>query len=268
MSKTLATGKKQQLFLILSGIFITNALLAEIMGVKIFSAEKIIGVAPAHIEILGFNLDFNLTAGVILWPVVFLTTDIINEYFGREGIKKISLLTAGLISYAFLIIYTITLLPPAQFWLEINALDALGNVFNIDLAFNKIFTQGLGIIVGSLVAFLIGQLLDVYIFQKLRQFTGPKLIWLRATGSTLISQLIDSFIVLFLAFYLLAPAESQWPLAQVLAVGSVNYIFKFVIAILSTPIIYLGHYGIEKYLGVERAQKMAEEATQNSHSTI
>ena len=90
MSKTLATGKKQQLFLILSGIFITNALLAEIMGVKIFSAEKIIGVAPAHIEILGFNLDFNLTAGVILWPVVFLTTDIINEYFGREGIKKIS----------------------------------------------------------------------------------------------------------------------------------------------------------------------------------
>mgnify|MGYP001210010776 FL=1 len=268
MNKKAAKEKKQQLFLILSGIFITNALLAEIMGVKIFSAEKLMGLDPAHIEILGFNLDFNLTAGVILWPIVFLTTDIINEYYGKEGIKNISLLTASLISYAFLFIYIITLLPPANFWLEINAIDDLGNVFNIDLAFNKIFTQGLGIIVGSLVAFLVGQLLDVYIFQKLKQFTGAKLIWLRATGSTLISQLIDSYVVLFLAFYLLTPSESQWPLTQVLAIGSINYIFKFVIAILSTPIIYLGHYSIEKYLGVKRAKKMAEEATQNSYSNI
>ena len=268
MNKTLERDKKQKLFLMLSGIFITNALLAEIMGVKIFSAEKLIGLDPANIEILGFNLDFNLTAGVILWPIVFLTTDIINEYFGKEGIKKVSLLTVSLISYSFLIIYTITLLPPADFWLEINALDPQGNVFNIDLAFNKIFTQGLGIIVGSLIAFLIGQLLDVYIFQKLRKLTGAKLIWLRATGSTLISQLIDSFVVLFLAFYLFAPSESQWPIAQVFAIGSVNYIFKFSIAILSTPMIYLGHYSIEKYLGAERAQKMADEATQSNHSNI
>ena len=268
MNKKPTEEKTQQLFLILSGIFITNALLAEIMGVKIFSAEKLVGLDPAHINILGFNLDFNLTAGVILWPVVFLTTDIINEYYGKQGIKNISLLTVSLISYAFLIIYAITLLPPANFWLEINAIDELGNVFYIDLAFNKIFTQGLGIIVGSLVAFLVGQLLDVYIFQKLRQFTGAKLIWLRATGSTFISQLIDSYVVLFLAFYLFAPSESQWPLAQVLAVGSINYIFKFVIAILSTPIIYLGHYSIEKYLGVEKAQKMADEATRNSSSKV
>ena len=268
MNKTHKIDKKQKLFLILSGIFITNALLAEIMGVKIFSAEKLIGIDPANIEILGFNLDFNLTAGVILWPLVFLTTDIINEYFGKEGIKKISLLTVSLISYAFLIIYIITLLPPASFWIEINALDPIGNVFNIDFAFNKIFTQGLGIIVGSLIAFLVGQLLDVYIFQKLRQLTGAKLVWLRATGSTLISQLIDSFAVLFLAFYIFAPSESKWPIAQVFAIGFVNYIFKFFIAILSTPMIYLGHYGIEKYLGTEKAQKMADEATQKSHSNI
>ena len=173
MSNILAAGKKQQLFLILSGIFITNALLAEIMGVKIFSAEKIIGVAPAHIEILGFNLDFNLTAGVILWPVVFLTTDIINEYFGREGIKKISLLTAGLISYAFLIIYTITLLPPAQFWLEINALDALGNVLNIDLAFNKIFTQGLRYYRGKLSCFPHRSIIRRLYFPETQTIYGP-----------------------------------------------------------------------------------------------
>ena len=104
MNKKPNEEKTQQLFLILSGIFVTNALLAEIMGVKIFSAEKLVGLDPANINILGFNLDFNLTAGVILWPIVFLTTDIINEYYGKQGIKNISLLTASLISYAFLII--------------------------------------------------------------------------------------------------------------------------------------------------------------------
>lgn len=250
----------------LSGIFLTNALLAEMVGVKIFSAEKLLRLPHANIEILGFLLDFNLTAGVVLWPVVFLSTDIINEYFGKEGIKKISLMTAGFIAFSFVIIYLITLLPPAQFWLKINDQDNLGNNFNIDYAFTKIFTQGLGIIVGSLTAFLLGQFLDVFIFQKLRRLTGSKMIWLRATGSTLISQLIDSFVVLSIAFYFLAPEENRWPISQVLAVGSINYIFKFIIALLSTPIIYFGHYLIENYLGHELSQEMSNEAAQKSNS--
>src|SRR5690606_18308124 len=139
-------------------------------------------------------LDFNLTAGVILWPFVFITTDIINEYFGKSGVKRISFLTAGFIAYMFLTIYLVTLLSPAQFWLEVNATDADGQPTNINHAFNTIFTQGLGIIVGSLLAFLLGQLLDVFIFQKLRRITGSRMIWLRATGSTLVSQGVDSFV--------------------------------------------------------------------------
>jgi len=252
-------SKNQNLFILLSAIFLTNALLAELIGVKIFSGEATLGFNPAQIPLFGSTLDFNLTAGVILWPAVFITTDIINEYFGKKGVQRISYITVGCISFAFLAIYVITLLPPAAFWLDVNGTDADNNAFNIDFAFNKIFRQGLGIIVGSLVAFLIGQLLDVIVFQKLKRITGEKKIWLRATGSTLVSQLVDSFVVLFIAFYFLAPEGSRWSVAQVTSVSIINYIYKFAIAILLTPLIYLAHYFIDRYLGDEAA-KVKEEA--------
>ncbi len=109
-------NKRNTLFLVLAGIFLTNALLAEILGVKIFSAEKLLGTDPAQINFFGqFVLDFNLTAGVVLWPVVFITTDIINEYYGKQGVRKISFLTVGLISFSFLMIYVNTVLTPAEF---------------------------------------------------------------------------------------------------------------------------------------------------------
>ena len=256
-------SKKNNLFLVLAGIFITNALLAEIVGVKIFSAENTVGLPPAQIRLFGeFVLDFNLTAGVILWPVVFITTDIINEYFGKNGVKKISYLTAGLIAFSFVVIYIITILPPAAFWLDINNTDGNGGTFNIDFAFKKIFRQGLGIIIGSLTAFLIGQLLDVFIFQKLRKYTGSKMIWLRATGSTLVSQFVDSFVVLGIAFYIFG----NWSLSQVVAVGVINYIYKFVVAIVLTPLIYLAHNLIDGYLGKEQASQMTQKATEGSDS--
>ncbi len=261
--------KRNNLFIILTGIFLTNAILAEVIGVKIFSGEKSIGLPPANIRLFqDIVLDFNLTAGVIIWPVVFLSTDIINEYFGKKGVRKISFIAAGFIAYSFLVIYVITLLPPAGFWLDVNSTDPDGNAFNINFAFNKIFTQGLGIIVGSLTAFLIAQLLDVFVFQKLRKITGSKMIWLRATGSTLVSQFIDSFVVLGIAFYLLAPEESRWSIAMVISVGIMNYIYKFVVAIVLTPLIYLGHYLIDRYLGKELAAEMTEKAAKESKGFI
>jgi hypothetical protein len=252
-------SKKQNLFVLLTVIFLTNALLAEMIGVKIFSGEAALGVPPAQIQLFGdWVLDFNLTAGVILWPVVFITTDVINEYFGKKGVQRISFLTVGCISFAFLAIWIITLLPPAPFWLDVNSSDPEGNAFNVDFAFNKIFRQGAGIIVGSLVAFLIGQLLDVLVFQKLKRITGEGKIWLRATGSTLVSQLMDSFVVLFIAFYFLAPADSRWSVEQVTSVGIINYIYKFAVAIILTPLIYLAHYLIDRYLGDEADTVKAE----------
>jgi hypothetical protein len=248
--------KRARLFVILSGIFITNALLAEIIGVKIFSGEGSLGLEPAQIDILGFKMDFNLTAGALIWPVVFITTDLINEYFGKPGVKRISYLTAFLIAYAFIIIFMAIKLPPAPWWGELKAED--GSIFNMDLAFNRILGQGQRIIIGSLTAFLVGQLVDVFVFQKLRQITGGKRLWLRATGSTLVSQLVDSFVVLFIAFYGIFPTQ------QIFAIGLTNYIYKFSVAILLTPLIYAGHSLIDNYLGKEQARKISEEAATNS----
>jgi uncharacterized PurR-regulated membrane protein YhhQ (DUF165 family) len=108
--------EKTNLFILLSGIFLTNAILAELIGVKIFSLEGTLGWEPAGLKLLGeLELDFNLTAGLIIWPVVFLTTDIINEYYGKKGVRRISFLTAFLISYIFIVIFLVTKLPPRPF---------------------------------------------------------------------------------------------------------------------------------------------------------
>lgn len=254
--ETSVETKKNKLFLVLAGIFITNALLAEIIGVKIFSGETTVGADPANLNILGFTMDFNLTAGVLIWPVVFITTDLINEYFGKPGVKRISYLTAMLIAYAFVIIFIAIALPPAPWWKVIQNSD--GTTFNMDLAFNKILGQGQRIILGSLTAFLIGQLVDVFVFQKLRKVTGEKKLWLRATGSTLVSQLVDSFVVLFIAFY------GVFPTQQIVAIGITNYIYKFAIAILLTPVIYLAHSMIDNYLGKEDAGRITDDAAKGS----
>ena len=237
-------SKKQKLYLILCLIFLTNAVLAEIIGVKIFSLEKFIGADPFQFHLpYNFILDFNLTAGVVIWPVVFITSDIINEYFGKKGLKMISYLTAGLILYSFIIIYFTTTLPPADFWIEINK-QGTSKDFNINSAFSMIFRQGLGIITGSLTAFLLGQIIDTHTFHYLKSISGNKNLWLRSTGSTIVSQFIDSFVVLGIAFYVFG----NWTWQQVVAVGLINYLYKFTVAVLLTPILYLAHSLIDKYL--------------------
>jgi uncharacterized integral membrane protein (TIGR00697 family) len=250
--------KKNLLFLFLGMFFVSNAVLAEFIGVKIFSLEKTFGLSPVSLSFFGQeNLSFNLTAGVLLWPVVFIFTDIINEYFGRRGVKLLSFISAGLIGYAYVMVYFSMGLVPADFWI---IRDTPAGQVNMDSAFNVIFGQGLWIIIGSLVAFLIGQLIDVTVFQWVRKHTGNKWIWARATGSTLVSQFIDSFVVLFIAFYF----GADWSLALVLAIGIVNYIYKLSVAIFLTPILYLLHTIIDRYLGKDLAHKMIEEAAKES----
>lgn len=255
-----AEQKKTRLFIVLSGIFLTNALVAEMIGVKIFSGEGTLGLAPAHLDILGFTMDFNLTAGAVIWPVVFITSDLINEYFGKPGVKRISYLTAILIAYSFLVIFLAMELPAAQWWLDVHNTDPKGNYFDMDFAFRKIFGQGLRIIIGSLTAFLIGQLVDVFVFQKLRAATGSRMLWLRATGSTLVSQFIDSFVVLYIAF------AGVFTGSQIIAIGITNYLYKFAVAILLTPLVYLGHYLIDRYLGKPESERLMEEAAGKSGS--
>ncbi|HQX95462.1 MAG: queuosine precursor transporter [Chitinophagaceae bacterium] len=262
MIQAIIKSKPTRLFLILGGFFIANALIAEIIGVKIFSLEKTLGISPLDIHILGNDLSFNLTAGVLLWPVVFIMTDIINEYYGMRGVRFLSWLTAGLIAFAFLVFIGAVNLVPADFF--ITSKQGSG-VPDMSKAYDSVLGQGGFIIIGSLTAFILGQLIDVFVFHKIKKVTGEKKIWLRATGSTLISQFIDSFVVLFIAFYIgtrvnASGSDFVWPFKLFIAVGIVNYIYKFIVAILMTPVIYLIHGIIEKHLGHEQAAEMKKAA--------
>ena len=241
-------ARRQQLFLVLAAFFLTNALVAEVIGTKIFSVEQWIGFRGAQISLFGLGpYDFNLTCGALLWPFVFICTDIINEYFGPAGVRRISWIGVAMIVYMFGMIWLVTKTPPATFWLEVNGTDAHGRPYDINYAFGTLFRQGMGIMIGSVTAFIAGQFLDAYIFHSLRRRTGERLIWLRATGSTLVSQLLDSFLVLYLAFYIFG----NWSLPQVIAVGVVNYIYKFTAAVVLTPALYGVHILIDKYLGAK-----------------
>ncbi len=265
MIHTIISNKATRLFLVLSGFFITNALIAEFVGVKIFSLESTLGWKPADIKLFGGSYSFNLTCGVLLWPVVFVMTDIINEYYGTKGVRFLSWLTIGLIGFGFLMIFAAIQTEPNSWW--IGSKQEAG-IENMDTAYNAVFGQGMGIIIASMTAFLIGQLVDVLVFHRIKKITGEKKIWLRATGSTIVSQLIDSFIVLLIAFYFYprwVPGQgAPWPFDQILAICIVNYIYKFIMALIMTPVIYLVHGWIERYLGHETAAEMKAAAMKDS----
>jgi uncharacterized integral membrane protein (TIGR00697 family) len=257
MVNTIIKHKPTRLFLILGGFFIANALIAEVMGVKLFSLERTLGFNPLDLVIFGNHFSFNLTAGVLLWPVVFIMTDIINEYYGIKGVRFLSFLAIGLISYAFIMFQGAIHITPADFWLVTYEKQGVPDA---DKAYQAIFGQGSWIIIGSLVAFLVGQILDVFIFHKIKKLTGEKRIWLRSTGSTVVSQFVDSFVVLFIAFYI-GPRLSQgqgtaWSFGLVMTICVGNYIYKFLMAVILTPVIYLVHGWIERYLGKDLAMEM------------
>jgi queuosine precursor transporter len=201
------------------------------------------------------DLSFNMSAGVVTWPLIFIMTDIINEYFGVKQVRFLSILTSILIIYAFMVVGFAIGLQPSDFWVN-QKVD--GQPVNMNLAFAGIFGQGMWIIAGSITAFLIGQIADVTIFHKIKKITGERFLWLRATGSTLVSQFIDSFVVIFIAFYI--NPQYSWSWQMVAAIGIVNYTYKFLVAILMTPILYLVHNIIDKYLGKDLAHRLLESA--------
>ena len=250
MINDILKDKPTKLFLGFTAFFVANALIAECIGGKIFSLEKLFGFNPVSFRFFGQdNLSFNLTCGVLLWPLEFIMTDIVNEFYGPKAVKRISITAVCLISYAFVMFYGSMSVPAADWWKASRTGQGIPDMQN---AFASVFGQGMWIILGSVVAFLFSQLVDVYVFHRIKRVTGENRVWLRATGSTLVSQLIDSFIVLIIAFKF----GSNWSWAQVLAIGCMNYIYKFSVAVLLTPVIYLAEARIEKYLGKEVTHKM------------
>jgi len=248
--------KESRLFIVLASFLIANAILAEFIGVKIFTVEGSLGIERFDVNMFGVpDLSFNMSAGVITWPLIFIMTDIINEYFGVKQVRFLSILAAILISYAFMVVGFAMNLVPSDFWINQTINSAPINMNN---AFSAIFGQGMWIIVGSIVAFLIGQMVDVIIFHRIKKMTGERFLWLRATGSTLASQFIDSFVVIFIAFYM--NPQYNWSWQMVAAIGIVNYSYKFIVAILMTPLLYVVHNIIDRFLGKELSSKLILEA--------
>lgn len=211
-------SKKNIVFLILTGIFITNAIVAELTG------GKLMEIGP-----------FVVSVGILPWPIVFLTTDLMNEYFGKKGVRMITFLTAGLITYSYFVLYAGMAVKSVNF----SPVD--------DNSFNIVFGQSQWIIIGSIIAFIISQLIDIGMFWFFKKRTGDRMIWLRATGSTVISQLFDSFIVAGIAFWLTGKVTFH----EYIVMAISGYIVKLGIAILITPLIYAGHFGIKRYLKEE-----------------
>lgn len=247
-------GRAARLFIVLTVFLVSSALIAEFVGVKIFALEPTLGLQTFNWQLFNQSGSLSFTSGVLLWPIVFLMTDVINEYFGRRGVRFVSWLTAAIIVYAFAAAYMAIALAPAQFWVGVN--ESRG-VPDMQAAFANVFGQGMWTIAGSLTAFLIGQLIDVAVFHRIRVATGERWIWLRATGSTAVSQLIDSFIVLYIAFVL---GPQRWSIDLFLAVGTVNYAYKVLAALALIPMIYLVRRGIERYLGEAQARRLREHA--------
>lgn len=228
MSKVVL-GRKQWLFVFLAGLFITNAVTAELISNKLIEI-------PMKFNFLGSEFGpFVTIVGILPWPVVFLLTDLLNEFYGFKAVRKLSWITAILIAYCFLIV---------GLSIEIPAVNIPGSNLSDDIAYRKVFGQAQMVIIGSICAFLVSQLLDASLFSWIKSKTGDRYIWLRSTGSTLFSQLIDSCIVLYIGFVL--PGSLSF--AEFMRIAPTNYILKIIIAIILTPFIYLGHYLIRRYL--------------------
>lgn len=218
--------KKEILFTILTGFFVTNAVFGEMIG------GKIIQLGPLPVSI-----------GIIPWPIVFLSTDIINEYFGKSGVRKLTMMTAALLLYIYLMLSAGM------------AVHSSPSSPVTDEMFNGVFGQTRWIIVGSITAFIASQLLDMVTFWFIREKTGNRFVWLRATGSTAISQIIDSFIVTGIAFYL----PGYMDFKTFAATAATGYIAKLFISLVMSPLIIVFHKIIDRYLGEEESKKILEE---------
>lgn len=233
MDTEIVNGRRQWLFIFLVGLFITNAVTAELISNKLIQI-------PISFDFFGKDFGpFTTIVGILPWPVVFILTDLLNEFYGFKAVKRVSWITAILIAYCFLIV---------GLSLSIPAVEIEGSKLATNESYNLVFGQAQMVIVGSIVAFLISQLMDAFLFNWIKKKTGNKLIWLRSTGSTLFSQLVDTYVVLYIGFVL----PGSLKMNDFLTIAPTNYVLKIIIAISLTPLIYLGHYLVKRYLKADQ----------------
>ena len=239
MREAYVLNRPQKLYVVCAAVFITALVIAEATASKFFTAFSL----PFTLTIFGVAFDeVVMTAGVIAFPITFIITDLLNEYYGRPGIRFVTFVGMAMIVFEFALLQVALGVPTAP----ISPVP--------DEAFNTVFGATGRVILGSLVAYLAGQLADIALFHRLRELTGGRYLWLRATGSTFGSQFLDTLIVLTVAF------AGQLAFQEILAITLFNYAYKFVIAVVITPLIYLAHWAMDEYLGEATSERLIREA--------
>jgi len=228
-------NRKRAVLLLLSAIFISSMTMLNLLGTSRF--------LDLSFNLLGFQIPVILAVGVLPYPITFLCTDIISEIYGEERASE--LVWAGLVVNIWLaIILWLGGLIPA--FTTNNSVDA-------DNAFMIIRSLSLSTITASMIAYFLAQYSDVKIFHFLKRLTNGKHLWLRNNGSTMISSLIDTICVISITHYLsksIPLPEAKTELEALFLLISYAYIFKFIIAILDTPILYIAVKHLKKYLGM------------------
>lgn len=214
---------RQRLYLYLVGVFLTALLIGDTIGSKLFTVDIPLGFA---------TLPATLSAGSIWFPITFLLTDVVNEFYGTQGARTMTFVGFWMALLAFCILYLARLIPAASFSPVSQQ------------SFDVVFGGANRIFVASLCAYLIGQLVDIAIFHRMKAMTQSRHIWLRATGSTLVSQLIDTLVVTYVAF------TGQLSAEQLRRAATTSYLVKMMVAIGLTPVIYALHGLIHRRLGM------------------
>jgi uncharacterized integral membrane protein (TIGR00697 family) len=215
-----------KLFLTLAGIFISALIIGDLIGGKLVEAEV-------------FGTVLTLSVGIIPFPITFLLTDLLNEFYGKRAARTVTWVGFGMACFTFAIIIIALALPWAPFT---NAADYQGMS---QPHFDNVFGGSRRILLASLVAYLFSQFADIAVFHLLKKRTHNKYLWLRATGSTVVSQLIDTCIIQTLAWWGVVQNDKLFGL--ILS----SYGVKLVVAIALTPLIYGGHALVERVLKVK-----------------
>jgi hypothetical protein len=232
---------EQKVYVWLAALTTASLLVADVVGVKLFRIP------------LGFDVPVpwsqtpisavTHTCGMLTFPITFILTDLLNEYYGARAARRAVWIAFAMGGFVFVVL-NISLAMPA--W------DVPFNV--APGAFEAVFGSAKVMYVASLTAYLIGNVCDIFVFGVIKRFTGGRFIWLRATGSTIISQFVDSFFVTWLAFSvgrrLIEGTGVPMPFGEVLATAATGYSLKFVLAIAATPLVYLGHLVLRRWLGL------------------
>jgi uncharacterized integral membrane protein (TIGR00697 family) len=204
--------RKDRFFVYLTALFVAALVTGDFVGGKFF-------VVFGH----------TFSAGIVPFPLTFVLTDLVNEFYGTHGAKRITMAGLGAAVFVWAVI-TLALHLPTSPDSPIS-----------DSVFRGAFGTSARLYVASLTAYIIGQFLDIAIFHGLRRLTGHHLLWLRSTGSTVLSQIVDSVAVSFV--FLLGSK----PMPFIINNAAHNYLGKLAMAILLTPVIYAGHGLFNRY---------------------